>query len=183
MNISKEIVLIIIFLFFSIVNFILLLINNSRIKKYKRYYEKTLAKFNSHENVNDEFNLIYDRIRNVEELSKNTIEIVDKFEEKIKNNVQKIGFVKYNAYDETDNKLSFALAMLDDRNDGITINYIYSKHGGNIYAKLVSNGNTEERLSEEEALAIKNACDDKDFKARNILEVNKTKTRRMKKKY
>ena len=157
----------------TIVNLILLLVNNTKVKKYKKQYEKALAKFNSHENINDEFQSIYDRLNEVENLSNNNVKKVDNFSEKMKSNVQKIGFVKYNAYDDTDNKLSFALVLLDEYENGILINHIYSKHGSNFYAKLVSSGKVEERISEEEAMALKMAIEDKDFKERKVSEFKK----------
>ena len=157
----------------TIVNLILLLINNSKVKKYKKYYEKALAKFNSHENINDEFQGIYTRLNEVEKLNNSTVDRVNNILEKMKSNVQKIGFVKYNAYDDTDNKLSFALVLLDEYESGILINHIYSKHGSNFYAKLVSLGKVEERISEEEAMALKIAIEDKDFKERKVSEVKK----------
>lgn len=158
----------------TIANLILLLINNVKVKKYKKLYEKALAKFNSHNNVQGEFNTLYTRLNEVENKSDNTVDIVNNFSEKMKNNVQKIGFVKYNAYDDTENKLSFALALLDERENGILINHIYSKHGSNIYAKLVKDGKVEDRISEEEIEALREAIDDKAFKERKTTEIVKT---------
>lgn len=159
--------------FVTVLNLILLLVNNIKFKKYKNLYEKALSKFNSRKNIQDEFNDLYDRLNEVEGISKATVDIVNNFSEKMKSNVQKVGFVKYNAYDDTENKLSFALALLDDRNNGILINHIYSKHGSNMYAKLVTDSKVEDRISEEEATAIKIATEDKDFKQRKISEVDK----------
>lgn len=176
-NISLIILLVV-----TVVNLILLVINNLKVKKYKELYDKALSKFNSHENIKDEFITLYERLNNVENESKSTVDIVNNFSDKIRSNVQKIGFVKYNAYDDTENKLSFALVMLDDRENGILINHIYSKHGSNIYAKLVTNGEVEDRISEEEATAIKIACEDKGFKERKIIEVTKIPKNRKNKK-
>lgn len=166
----------------AIVNMVLLIINNVKVKKYKELYEKTLAKFNSHENIKDEFNSIYTRLNEVENISNYTVDTVNNFSEKIKSDVKKIGFVKYNAYDETENKLSFALALLDEMDNGILINHIYSKHGSNIYAKLVTNGKVEDRTSEEEEMALKEASEDKAFKERKTLVINKDKKTAKKKK-
>lgn len=165
----------------TIINLVLLLVNNVKVKKYKNLYEKALVKFNSHENVQDEFNTLYARLNEVENKSNNTVDIVNNFSDKMKRNVQKIGFVKYNAYDDTENKLSFALALLDDRENGILINHIYSKHGSNIYAKLVNEGKVEDRISEEEASALKIAVEDRNFKERKfsqIVKINKNKKNR-----
>lgn len=159
----------------AIVNMILLIISNAKVKKYTKLYEKALAKFNSRENIQDEFNSIYTRLNEVENISNVTVDTVNKFSDKMKNNVQKVGFVKYNAYDETENKLSFAVALLDENETGILINHIYSKHGSNIYAKFVDEGKVEDRISEEEAAALKLASEDRAFKKRNILQIAKTR--------
>ena len=166
-------ILIIVLTVVTIVNLILLFINNIKVKKYKNLYEKALAKFNSHKNVQDEFNTLYERLNEVEKKAENSVDTVNNFGEKIKSNVQKIGFVKYNAYDDTENKLSFALAMLDERENGILINHIYSKHGSNIYAKLVKSGEVEDRISEQEISALKMASEDKEFKERKAAEMIK----------
>lgn len=164
----------------TIVNLILLCVNNIKVKRYKNLYEKALAKFNSHKDINIEFNTLYERLNEVENKAESTVDIVNNFAEKIKSNVQKIGFVKYNAYDDTENKLSFALALLDERENGILINHIYSKHGSNIYAKLVKNGEVEDRISEQESTALKIASEDKGFKERKATEmVNVTKNKKI----
>ena len=166
-------------LFVSIcINFILLIIYNKRVKGYIKLYEKALAKFNSKNNIEDEFQTIYDRLNDVENISKETVESVDKFRNKMKSNVQKVGFVKYNAYDDTENKLSFALALLDEYNNGVLINHIYSKHGSNVYAKLVTETKVEDRMSEEEAAALQMAIDDKDFKLRVVGDTQKSKKKK-----
>lgn len=179
-NVKYEHIAILILFIITIMNYILLLRNNKKVKKYKEQYEKVLAKFNSKVDIQDDFQSIYDRLNAVEKKSEETVETVNKYINKIKSNVQKVGFIKYNAYDETENKLSFALALLDDYNNGVLINHIYSKHGSNIYAKLVTESKVEDRISEEEGLALQMAIDDKDFKLRvvgEVKETNKTKKR------
>lgn len=155
----------------TILNLVLIIINSKKIQKYRKHYEKALAKFNSRENIMDEFNSIYERLNSVENISKDVIDKVDTYEQKSKSNIQKIGLVKYNAYDETENKLSFALAMLDENLTGILLNHVYSKHGSAMYAKRVIKGKVEERISEEEALALKNATEDKPFVNSKKIEV------------
>lgn len=177
---NLEYILISILFIITCINIVMLIVNNKRVKEYKKLYEKALAKFNSKKDINDIFETLYDRLNEVEKISKGTVETVDKFRDKMKSNVQKVGFVKYNAYDETENKLSFALAFLDEYNNGVLINHIYSKHGSNVYAKLVTETKVEDRISEEEMAALQMAIDDKDFKLRVVGEIPKTKKKRMK---
>ena len=50
-----------------------------------------------------------------------------------------------------------ALAMLNDNNDGVILNGIYSREMSNIYAKQVKNGTSINKLSEEEKQALEQA--------------------------
>ena len=66
---------------------------------------------------------------------------------------------------------------------GILMNHIYSKHGSNVYAKLVTNGSVEDRISQEEEKAVNLACEDKEFKQRKVEKLEKypIKTKRKEK--
>ena len=59
--------------------------------------------------------------------------------------------------DSTGSDLSFALALLDEKNNGVVLNGIYSREMSNIYAKPVENGKSKYTISEEENLAIEKA--------------------------
>ena len=177
-NVKLEHIAILVLFITSIVNMILLLINNKKDNKYKELYDKGLAKFNSNNDIQSDFQSIFNRLKEVENKSSEAVETVNKCLYKTKSNIQKVGFIKYNAYDETENKLSFALALLDDYNNGILINHIYSKHGSNIYAKLVTETKVEDRMSEEETAALQMAIDDKDFKLRLVGEVKENKKKK-----
>jgi len=164
----------------SLISVILLLINNSKVKKYKRLYDKALSKFNSHENISDEFESIYERLNEIERTNSDALERINSFLNKTKTYIQKAGFVKYNAYDETDNKLSFVIVLLSGEDDGILINHVYSKHGSNVYSKLVLNGKIEERITEEEAEALKIAIEDKGLNETKAYEMKKPSLKRRK---
>ena len=65
--------------------------------------------------------------------------------------------VRYNAFSDTGSDLSFTLALLDEQNNGVVLNGIYSREMSNIYAKPITNGNSTYTLSEEERQAIDKA--------------------------
>ncbi len=48
------------------------------------------------------------------------------------NTIQKIGFIKYNAFENIGNDLSFALTLLDGNNNGICISSIYGRNESRI---------------------------------------------------
>ena len=77
-NVKYEHIAILILFVITIVNWILLLRNNKRVKKYKDQYEKVLAKFNSKKDIQNDFQSIYDRLTEVENKSIQVVETVDK---------------------------------------------------------------------------------------------------------
>ena len=75
--------------------------------------------------------------------------------------MQNVGLVRYNAFDNMSCELSFAIALLDDSDNGFVINSIYGNNSCNVYAKKIEYGISKYTLSEEEIMAIKIAKDDK----------------------
>ena len=76
---------------------------------------------------------------------------------KMENDYQKLGIVKYDAFNEMGGKLSFALAMLDGNNSGWVINAMHSREGGYTYVKEIVKGESYVELAEEEAEALDKA--------------------------
>lgn len=67
---------------------------------------------------------------------------------------QKIGLVRYDAFDETGDKLSFSLTLLDGKNNGIVLSSLAGHDASRIYAKAVTGGECRGALSSEEAESI-----------------------------
>lgn len=67
---------------------------------------------------------------------------------------QKIGLVRYDAFDETGDKLSFSLALLDGKDNGFVLSSLAGHDASRIYAKAVTGGDCREALSSEEAESI-----------------------------
>lgn len=125
------------------------------VKEYKEMYDKALSKFNSTDNINDEFTSIYSRLNLNEAEYKKVEEQYTEMKKKTEEHIQNVGIVKYNAYEEKTGNLSFAIALADNNLDGILINKIHSNNGSNIYAKKIEKGIVVERVSEEEKEALK----------------------------
>lgn len=70
---------------------------------------------------------------------------------------QKMGIVKYDAFNEMGGKLSFAIAMLDGNNSGWIINAMHSREGCYTYVKEILKGESFVELAEEEAEALDKA--------------------------
>jgi len=82
------------------------------------------------------------------------IENLDKISEKT---IQKVGLIRFDPFNEMGGKQSFALAMLDDKNNGFVMSSLFVKEGNRVFAKIVKNGKSEYVLSNEEIEAINKA--------------------------
>ena len=73
------------------------------------------------------------------------------------NTIQKIGFIKYNAFENIGNDLSFALTLLDGNNNGICISSIYGRNESRIFSKPIMKGKSLVSLSQEELESLNEA--------------------------
>lgn len=71
--------------------------------------------------------------------------------------LQKIGFVKYNAFENIGNDLSFSLTILDGNNNGIIISSIYGRNESRIFSKPIVKGSCIDSLSQEELESLNEA--------------------------
>ncbi len=74
--------------------------------------------------------------------------------------LQKVGLVRYDAFDDMGGRLSFSAALLDDHGDGIVITTINGRTEARTYAKPISKLASEHNLSDEEREAISRALSD-----------------------
>jgi len=69
--------------------------------------------------------------------------------------LQKIGLIRFNPFERVGGEQSFVVSLLDKEDNGIIINFIYTREGLRVYTKRVKKGKGEEyELSEEEKKAI-----------------------------
>ena len=76
---------------------------------------------------------------------------------------QKVGIVKYDAFNEMGGKLSFALALLNKENTGFVLNAMHSREGCYIYIKEIIKGESYVLLGEEEREAVDKAVNYDNF--------------------
>ena len=75
----------------------------------------------------------------------------------IRASFQKLGLVRYNAFQGMGGNLSFAIALLDYTNSGFVLNSVHSREGCYMYLKRVDRGQTEVLLGSEEKEALEQA--------------------------
>ena len=76
---------------------------------------------------------------------------------RMENAYQKMGIVKYDAFNQMGGQLSFSLALLDENNNGFIINSVHSTEGCYSYTKEIKNGESSISLGKEEEEALATA--------------------------
>ncbi len=82
---------------------------------------------------------------------------IEVFEKKNLLNVQKVGLVRFNPFNETGGDHSFSLALLDGKDNGFVMTGLHTRERTRLYIKPVKNLKSSYELSEEEQKAVKEA--------------------------
>lgn len=154
----------------GIVLFIGMCIILIRTANLNKRYQQFMKKLGNGRNIEEDLENYMYRVEKVEKQNVDIISFCKGLEEDVTTCIQKIGIVRYNAFKDTGSDLSFALAMLDEKNNGVVLNGIYSREMSNIYAKPVENGESKYTISEEEQEAI-----DKAIHSKNVYKVRDEK--------
>jgi len=80
-------------------------------------------------------------------------------EDQIKTNraLQQWGLVRFSAFENIGGDQSFALAMLDNKGNGVVMSSIFGREESRIYCKAIEDGKSNYTLSKEEKEAIEKA--------------------------
>ena len=143
---------------FCIILFILVIVNMVQTSKMKKKYKK----FMSGKNAKSLEEILVKRLNQIDSLvdanatnEKNIKKVVNN----MKFTFQKVGLVKYDAFNEMGGKLSFSLALLNASNDGFVLNAVHSREGCYTYIKEIIDGNSIIVLAEEEQEALNMAME------------------------
>lgn len=85
------------------------------------------------------------------------IDNAERLEKEGQTHVQKIGFIRFNPFEETGGDHSFSLALLDGNISGVVLTCLHARERTRIYVKPISHGKSELTLSNEEKKAIEKA--------------------------
>ena len=138
----------------NLVLLILYITNLIQLKKINKNYKNFMKKLGNGNNIEEILNNYISKVEDVDYKNKEIIKYCEKLNDEISICIKKVGIVRYNAFKDTGSDLSFALALLNDNNDGIILNGIYSREMSNIYAKQIKNARSSNKLSEEETKAL-----------------------------
>lgn len=89
--------------------------------------------------------------------SKETHNRMANFDYELTRSARHIGIVRFNPFQDAGGDQSSAIAILDDRRNGVVFSSIYGRDASRMYAKPIIKGNSQYHLSEEEKQAITKA--------------------------
>lgn len=145
-----------------IVLLILTCVTMAKLKNMKRSYRS----FMNGKDAESLEETILERFKEIDDLKNENIrnrKKIDQVTENLLITYQKLGIVKYDAFNEMGGKLSFSLALLDKKNNGFVLNSMHSREGCYTYIKEIIDGNSYITLSGEEKKAVETAIHSNDL--------------------
>jgi hypothetical protein len=154
LNVQFEIqILFAISFIFIIINCILLIANIKKTNRVKTKYKRFMNGL-SDRNMEELLETCLSSSNSVSAKNRDIELKINEIERTIIQCVQKVGIVRFNAFDNVGSDLSFSIALLDNNDAGVVISGIYARDSSSTYAKPVSSGKSKYSLSAEEIQAI-----------------------------
>lgn len=129
------------------------IVNICSISKLKKKYKKFMTGQSARSLENEIIALFEDNKFIKTSVEKNKKDIGTLYKN-MESTFQKIGIIKYDAFNQMGGKLSFCLALLDENNNGFLLNSVHSSEGCYSYTKEIRNGESSISLGEEEKQAV-----------------------------
>ena len=107
-----------------VIAFIILMVQFANLNKKYRNFMKKLG---NGKNLEEDLETYMYRVDKVEKQNADILNQIKTLDKDLTKCIQKIGIVRYSAFKDTGSDLSFALALLDENNDGVVLNGIYSR--------------------------------------------------------
>ncbi len=136
-----------------LVMLIVLIVKYSRLQEaYQNFMQGKKAK-SLEQQISNLFNDIEFLKNATDKNRKDIVRLIDH----VRDTYQRVGVVKYDAFKEMGGKLSFSVALLNDRRNGFIINSVHSSEGCYVYVKEINRGESAISLGEEEQRALAQA--------------------------
>ena len=132
---------------------IMLIVVMVNINKLKKRYEVFMGGKDG-KSLEDTLMMKLEQMDNLVKASNVNAQTIEILAERMRSTFRKVGLVKYDAFHEMGGKLSFSLALLNEKQDGFILNAVHSREGCYTYMKDIIAGNAVTVLSEEEKKAL-----------------------------
>lgn len=151
-GISLEFALSILLALIVVISVVLVFTVHKLVDISRRYYAVTHGK--SGRDLESTILMRFQEMDKVKAMTKRMRREHVKFKGHLDNSYDRIGYVPYNSFDNLSGEQSFAFALLNEHNDGIVINSMYTKNGCFVFSKQIAGGHSDKALTREEQDAI-----------------------------
>ncbi|WP_422485756.1 DUF4446 family protein [Gudongella sp. DL1XJH-153] len=143
----------------SVAFLVVLILYIAQIREYRKHKERydSLTRGLSGANIEDLFIRINSELSSINRDINLIEDNIETIETKVTFTIQKMGFVRYNAFADTGSELSFSIALMDAYNNGFVLTSIYGREQAVMFGKPIQNANCNVPLSPEEMTAINRA--------------------------
>ncbi|KMT21758.1 DUF4446 family protein [Clostridium cylindrosporum] len=132
------------------------IVNKVHLNKLDKKYRKLFRNSKS-ETIEDMIIDYGSRVEKILEYTRNVHKAYKGIDERISGCTQKVGMIRYKAFDDIGSDLSYSIALLDESDSGVVITGIYGRNDSTTFAKPIDNGISKYDLSDEEKEAIDRA--------------------------
>jgi hypothetical protein len=139
-------------LVYTVVFLILLLRTNKLQRKLNRLMKGTNAV-----SLEEMISSYQEKVDTAKQNSEICVDNLKLLNSQIRNCVQKVGVVRFKAFEDVGSDLSYSVALLDDHNDGVVITSLFGRNISTSYAKPIEKGESKYALSDEEMYAMNKA--------------------------
>ncbi|MHA7964936.1 DUF4446 family protein [Paenibacillus sp. CAU 1782] len=129
---------------------------NSKLKKLRKNYLATMGETGI-TNLEDVVIELRKQIEDNRVYSERLHQRLAEVEAELPAMKSKVGVVRYNAFSEGGSDLSFSIALLSPKQDGVVFSGLHSRESTYVYAKPVAGGESNYPLTPEERKAIQEA--------------------------
>ena len=140
----------------SLVLLILVIIQMIQIGSLKKKYKKFMGGKDV-KSLESKLETIMNDNKYIIDLSNENKKNIREINKEMEFSFNKVGIVKYDAFNQMGGKLSFSLALLNERNNGFVMNSVHSTEGCYTYIKEIKAGICDLDLSKDEKEALAEA--------------------------
>ena len=140
----------------SLVLLILVIIQMIQIGNLKKKYKKFMGGKDV-KSLEDKLKTIVEDNKYIIELSTENKKNIKEINKEMEISFNKVGIVKYDAFNQMGGKLSFCLALLNEKDNGFIMNSVHSSEGCYTYIKEIKAGICNVDLGNEEKQALSEA--------------------------
>lgn len=129
---------------------------NVRMGRLVKYY-RTMLTGTEGKNLEEMLHLCSRQSQEAANKVEQILALVQNLDNKMNGCLQRVGMVRFNAFEDIGGEMSFALAILDENSTGFIISNIYGRQESHVYLRPVKQGKSVCFLLPEEEKALQEA--------------------------